>query len=386
MHSLNLSFAGAHFLVFPALLLGYYLICWLRVGRDPAIGTVAPQYQPPAGISPGVARYILTGGSDGTTLAAVLSQLAAKGIISVQPQSGIYRIRLLRQDVPVVPEEAAVIKALLGQKIPVHAYDATGTSEIPTAADNVTRELQEAVQRIPQQQLASRALAIAAQLAPSPHNEATINPRTGAEIKLALGAIQESFHKNLRGVYFRWNAGYVFAAVAVTWVFFLGGSGFVESDTSLFLAFWLLMFTSIAGLVIGGSWTARPTQPSMRQRLNTVLLPLLFFVFPGFVIAAFFMPKALFFVLALLLSAALNSMFSVLMRASTPAGLKALKELDGFREFLVRVEQDRLERMNTPAEKARLMNQYLPYAIALEVKEGWGDTMASDFSNAIVER
>jgi hypothetical protein len=37
-------------------------------------------------------------------------------------------------------------------------------------------------------------------------------------------------------------------------------------------------------------------------------------------------------------------------------------------------------------EKAWLMNQYLSYAIALEVKEGWGDTMAAAFSDTIVER
>ena len=68
-------------LAFPGLLLAFYVVCWLAVGRDPKIGTVAPRYEPPAGISPGVARYILTGGSDGTTLAAVLAGLAAKGVV-----------------------------------------------------------------------------------------------------------------------------------------------------------------------------------------------------------------------------------------------------------------------------------------------------------------
>ncbi|MGZ4843025.1 MAG: hypothetical protein ACXV5J_14840, partial [Candidatus Angelobacter sp.] len=56
-------------LAFPGLLLAYYVVCWLAAGRDPKIGNIAPRYEPPAGISPGVARYILTGGSDGTTLA-----------------------------------------------------------------------------------------------------------------------------------------------------------------------------------------------------------------------------------------------------------------------------------------------------------------------------
>ncbi len=42
--------------------------------------------------------------------------------------------------------------------------------------------------------------------------------------------------------------------------------------------------------------------------------------------------------------------------------------------------------MNTPEEKLRMLNRFLPYAIAMAVKEGWGDTMAAEFSNAIVER
>ncbi|HEX7287364.1 MAG TPA: hypothetical protein VF532_14350 [Candidatus Angelobacter sp.] len=386
MSSLNASAGSALWLVFPALLLAYYLVCWLLLGRDPAIENVAPQYQPPPGVSPGMARYIVTGGSDGTTLAAVLAQLAARGVVAIQPEAGSYRIKLLRVDVAVQPEEAALVEALLRQKIPVLEPDASANPDAPPA-DTVTHELREAVQRIPEQQLASRGLAIAAQLAMSPH-EAVINPRTGVEIKAAVDAIQDAFRKNFQDIYFRWNYGYVLAGVAATFLFGLGSSFFVRSEQapSLFMTLWLLVFTSIAGVVMSGFFTARPRRPSLRQHVSSLLLPLLFIVFPGFMIAFFVMPQAKLFVLALLLAVALNSMFFVLMRAPTPAGRRALEQLAGFREFLLRVEQDRLERMNTPQEKAELLNRFLPYAIALEVKEGWGDTMASDFSNTIVER
>lgn len=63
-------------LIFPAALFVYYLIVWSIFGRDPKLGTVTPLYAPPQGVTPGVARYIVTGGSDGTTLAAVLAGLA----------------------------------------------------------------------------------------------------------------------------------------------------------------------------------------------------------------------------------------------------------------------------------------------------------------------
>ena len=76
----------------------------------------------------------------------------------------------------------------------------------------------------------------------------------------------------------------------------------------------------------------------------------------------------------------------VLMRAPTETGKQILRQMAGFREFLVRVEQNQLELLNTPGENAKHMNRYLPYAIAMGVRDGWGDSMAAAFSNANVER
>jgi len=138
--------------------------------------------------------------------------------------------------------------------------------------------------------------------------------------------------------------------------------------------------------VIGGVWTSKPAHSSMKQRITRAVLPIIFFGLPGAVIYLAALPQSHGFVLALLLSVLLNSIFFVIMRAPTSRGLMVLQQLAGFREFLVRVEQDRLDRVNTPEQRAELMNRFLPYAIALNVREGWGDKMASAFSDAIVER
>lgn len=371
------------YLLFPLLLFVYYLICWSRVGRDPKVKNVTPQYEPPSGISPGLARYIITGGSDGTTLAAVLAQLAAKGVISIQPQSGSYRLELLKENASVEAEEAALMEVF---KQSAESGSAAGLTSNSGASP--TRELREAVDRISSQQLASHGLAVAAELAASPRRVLPIDPKSAPQVKLAIDAIQASFRKNFQGLYFRWNAIYVLAGIAVTFAFGLLASFFVESSSapSTFLTLWLLLFTSIAGAVLVFSKSSRPTQPTAGQRMTSVFVLLFFFVVPGFLIGAVAMPAAKWFVLSLLLSVALNSAFVVLMRAPTEKGRKVLEQLAGFRDFLMRVEQDRLERMNTPEEKARMMNRFLPYAIAMGVKEGWGDTMAAAFSNAIVER
>lgn len=372
-----------YFLIFPTLLLGYYIICWAMAGKDPKFENVPPQYEPPAGVSPGVARYIITGGSDGTTLAAVLADLAAQRVISIQPQGKTYRLELLQEKIALPPEEAALVRVLFSE-----GMQADAATRPPHGEVQPTAELREAVRRISSQQLASHGLAVAAELAQEPRRGVILDPKSAFQIKLAIDAIQKSFQMSLQGLYFRWNFIYVFAGMVATFIFGLAGSFFVhdKSAPSTFLALWLFLFTSIAGVVIAFARSARPARPTPGQRITSLVLLLFFFFGPGFLIAAFAMPSARWFVLALLASVALNSAFMVLMRAPTAEGYKVQEQLAGFREFLGRVEQDRLERMTAPQEKLRAVDRFLPYAIALEVKEGWGDTMAAAFSNAIVER
>jgi hypothetical protein len=386
-----------HHLAFPGLLLVFYVACWFAVGRDPKIGNVAPRYEPPAGISPGVARYVLTGGSDGTTLAAVLAGLAAKGVVAIQPQSGSYAVSLLNSSPILLPDEASVIKTLFNAVSTVQPYadsntailgEAAQTTNSNTKSGDVFRPALVPMQR--NSAFAEKAVVpgsgAAVGLSPLPESQVVIDPLAGPTIKGHIDALQETYSKNLRGVYFRQNFRYagIGAAATLAWALFTAAT--LEASSSMFITFWLFMFTSISGLVIGGVWTSKPSHPSMRQRVTRVLVPLLFFGLPGAVIYFAALPQSHGFVLALLSSVVLNSIFFVIMRAPTARGLIILQQLAGFREFLMRVEQDPLDRVNTPEQRAELMNRFLPYAIALNVREGWGDKMASAFSDAIVER
>src|SRR5258708_21181594 len=83
------------------------------------------------------------------------------------------------------------------------------------------------------------------------------------------------------------------------------------------------------------------------------------------------------FVLAVLSSVLLNNIFFVIMRAPTALGRTALQQLAGFREFLVRVEQDRLPPRDPPKQPVDLIKPFLPHALALEAAAGWGSTLAS---------
>ncbi|HET8887324.1 MAG TPA: hypothetical protein VFQ41_00370 [Candidatus Angelobacter sp.] len=381
----SLSITDIHHLVFPGLLLAFYVICWLAAGRDPKIEHVAPRYEPPAGISPGVARYVVTGGTDGTTLAAVLTGLAAKGVVSIQPQDGSYAVQLLNAGATVLPDEASVVRTLFNveQKVQPYAGSSLAIVGNPDAANASSSATAQPIQA-PREQAASAAAA--AGLAPAPSSMATVNPRAGAEIKAHIDALQDTFRKNLHGVYFRQNFIYAGLGMLATLAWGLFVAATLKEDSSMFITFWLFFFTSIASLVIGGVWTSRPARSTMKQRITRAVLPIIFFGLPGAVIYFAALPQSHGFVLALLLCVLLNSIFFVIMRAPTSRGLIVLQQLAGFREFLERVEQDRLDRVNTPEQRAELMDRFLPYAIALNVREGWGDKMASAFSDAIVER
>jgi hypothetical protein len=368
--------------LFPAALFVYYMICWVRVGRDPRVENVTPQYDPPAGISPGVARYILTGGSDGTTLAAVLAALAAKRVISIHPQNGSFLIRSLNHQALNVqtmlsPEEAVLARRLLNVDMGVPQTDAMTnaiTSSSPVASAVGTGQAMAAV--------------TALMFDTEKPGEVVLDPQEPIGVKFAIEAIQEAFRKNFDGRFFRWNFRFAALGIAATFLWGLGTAAVLDSHgtPAVFLTFWLLLFTTLSSVVISGVATSRPNHPTMGQRLQHILLPLLFFVLPGSLIYFLGLTSAPFLVLALLMSVALNSIFFVVMRAPTPEGLKILEQLTGFREFLERVEQDPLDRLNHPMSRAELMDRYLAYAIALNVKEGWGDTMAAAFSNAVVAR
>jgi hypothetical protein len=392
------AISDLHHLVFPVLLLVFYVVCWLAIGRDAKIENIAPQYEPPAGISPGVARYILTGGSDGTTLAAVLTGLSAKGVVSIQPQAGTYTVTLLNSSTMVLPDEASVVRTLFNVVLTAQPYADSNTAIVgDTSLQEALRSLKNGntihpaagkawSEAIFAGKVVDPALGAAIGRSPSPETHAVINPLAATAIKYHLDALQDTFRKNLQGIYFRQNFRYAGIGMAVTFAWALLVAATLEASSSMFITFWLLLFTSLAGLVIGGVWTSKPTHPSTRQRVTRVLLPVLFFGMPGAMIYVAALPHSHGFVLALLLSVLLNNIFFVVMRAPTPRGVAILLQLVGFREFLVRVEQDRLDRVNTPEQRAELMNRFLPYAIALNVREGWGDKMASAFSDAIVER
>lgn len=103
-----------------------------------------------------------------------------------------------------------------------------------------------------------------------------------------------------------------------------------------------------------------------RVRMSYFVIGFLLFFFGIFSFAI--NPKLAF---SLLLSGILSFIFGPAMPKRTPHGNKKLSEILGFREFLSRVEKDKLLRMLE--EKPFIFFDYIPYAISLGVLDRWAE-------------
>lgn len=85
----------------------------------------------------------------------------------------------------------------------------------------------------------------------------------------------------------------------------------------------------------------------------------------------------------LVLTMALHGLFTFLMRAPTTAGRQVMDEIEGFRMYLDTAEQDRLDRMRSPALTPEVFEKFLPYAYALGVENSWCQRFAREIPEEI---
>jgi hypothetical protein len=66
-----------------ALVLGFYLYAWRRVGRDPPRGTIIPLFAPPDGMSAAAVRYVEREGFDQRCFTAAIIELGVRGHLKI---------------------------------------------------------------------------------------------------------------------------------------------------------------------------------------------------------------------------------------------------------------------------------------------------------------
>jgi hypothetical protein len=329
----------------PVVFFLYYLIAWIKLGPEPALGSVPVRYTPPEGLSPAAVRYIRTTGTDARTTAAVIAQLAARRCMDIELKDGNYKLTQLQADASVVnalaPEEARVLEMLFenGKEIILH-------------------------------------------------------PNQGDELNKYSLAIQGQLQKRLDGVYFTRHAAYIvlgmLASLLAAMSMALTANG-RDATGVLFLTWWFFFCGTTLGAIVVFS-----VLPACKLALRGMGGGRQLAIWVG-VVAAF---GSVFVVLLKRMSQDISPAYTVMLvtlvainvgwipalQRMTARGRQAVAEIEGFRTFLEKVEQDRMQRLDTKDEAPHAAVEFLPYAIALEVKESWGDHLAEAFFATITSR
>ena len=314
------------------LLWGYYLIEWLRVGRDPKPGVIIPQYAAPDGFTPGALRHLERMGWDDRCVAADLVDLAVHGAIRIRETGGSYTLeRVAGAGAPLPPLESSLRDALLG-----------GAGSLA--------------------------------LKQSEH----------ATIAKALALHRTTLAREQSGRYYRRNGVLVAIGALLTLVALVagvvalgpaaraGGAGFML----VWLGIWSFGVVALVGAVIG-AWRGARGMGRVGGAIFLTLFSLPFIAGELFGLGVLVRTAGLVFALAMLALLVTNFAFFEWMKAPTIEGRTVLDRIAGLRLYLGVAERDELAAQQAPPLTTGEFQRFLPYALALGVEKNWTDRFAA---------
>ena len=315
------------------LLVGFLWLQWHRVGRDPARGVIIPEYEPPAGLSPAAARFVRRMEYDDRCFAADAVELGVHGVWRIDADAkSTYSIERVGTAGATLPESARVLdQQLLGSRRSLKLENA---------------------------------------------QHAIVGPARRAHEKY----LQEHFAK----ANFRRNDGIgclggLIGIAAVVAAMMIDPLQPTAREIIPLVA--LMVLSSLfAGVLANWITHAREGTSGIGPIIFSVLL-LIPTAVAGWFLAG--VTSVLFAVLVALLSG-IQIPFSLWMRAPTVAGRKLLDRIEGLRLYLGVAERDELARAKAPPMTIDEYQRLLPYALALDVEETWGDRLSAAIGPAAV--
>ena len=316
----------------------YYLFVWNRYGRDPKAQSVIAQYEPPKGLSPAEARYLLNRYFDDTCLVADIIDLAVKGYIIIDKKVSHYSLTLTdkKYDEGIVADSQKVVLESL--------FKGQNTLDVGS------------------------------------YNPAILDTKTNL-----LSWVVDNYSKK----YFTLNTRYLIiglllSVASIALVAIMEGGAI--AGTIAFMSVWLSIWTvGVITLFVGmiKSWKkalgSKGTAFSYVSAVISSLFCLPFLAAEVAVIFSIYKVISLGFLLSLVSFIILNIVFYFLLKQYTEVGLRLVEELKGFKLFLSVTEEDRMNFHNPPERTPELFEKYLPFALAMGVENKWAEQFADIF-------
>ena len=320
-------------------LITYYLIIWWKVGKDPEKGIIIPLYRAPVNLSPSAARFISEMGYDNKTFTSTIVTLAVKGYLKIEESS----------------DEYFLMKTNSGNK--------TLTSDEKAVLDKLRFTSDNGKQILKLKQA----------------NHTTIQNA----IRSHKNSLKNSFDKK----YFFTNRKYFIIGLLIS-VIVLIISNIKASGDQVFSLIWITFWSfAVAFLLFNVSRTWKSALSKSKSKFASLTGAIFFSLFSiPFIIGEF---AGLYFLsdassplmlasVGLMIGA--NIIFYNLLKAPTLLGRKIMDEIDGFKLYLGTAEKDRLDSIKEPTKTPELFEEFLPYALALNVENKWAEKFSDIFS------
>lgn len=305
----------------------YGFFTWRKHGKDPEQPVPVPTFEAPDGLTPGGIRYLYKHKTDDTGFTATIVNMAIKKALTIKNDDSDYVLEKNPDANPTLaPEEEKIFKKLFSGRNKIKVDDA-------------------------QHRIFSDAKSFFRNSISEQHN------------------LKQYYLGNTRQIVI---GGLVTAAIFLSYLLILGLGQF------LFLLF-ALPFIGVGGtLLIAGL-------KSLKDGCGGIFLTVFGSVFTlvplGFVIVSMsdVPPVAIGFVLVLIVG---YFWYIYLIKAPTPKGAAQQARIEGFVMYLKTAEEHRLNMLTTPERTPALFEKLLPYAIALDLENEWGNKFENVLTQA----
>lgn len=312
------------------LIILYYLIAWLMVGRDPKKGSIIAEYEAPENLSPAELRFNFIEGYDNEVFTSAIISMAVKGYLK------IYKINT---DYILVKNEEGDCKLS------------------------------------PEENIVSDVIFMIS-------NKVNVSEVNYSKFQSAESALKKVLEKKFLNSYFIVNSKVFKIGIAISIFLFILTTLFNELNflVYIFISFWVAIWSvvtfSITNIAI------KNLRSETKVAVVQIIFAIPFIILEVIGLGVLVKNTSLFFVIFLTTFIIINIFFFKALKRRTVLGRTLEDKIEGFRMFLSVTEEDRLNFTNPPEKTPELFEKFLPYALALGVEQRWSEKFSDILNNS----